>query len=128
MSPQRSPLCADPALQAAARGIAFLDGTGWQAHLAGLDNELRSRLWSWRVDFADGQSVALVSAGPQPNPGYRVTVEEGSLPVRDQVLQARLTVTPPPAESIQAQVISFPCLYIRLDGASYREVAVQAPR
>lgn len=120
--------CTDPGLQEAPRGIAFFGQTAWQAHLAGLNGDLRSRLWSWRVDFDAGRSVLLVSAGPQPNPGYRIAVADGSLRVRNEVLEADVTITPPPANSIQAQVISFPCLYLQLDGAAYREVAVQVAR
>lgn len=120
--------CADPRTKAAASGIPFLADAHWQAHLASLGGDLRARLWSWRVDFTAGQSVALVSAGPQPNPGYRVTVGERSLPVRQQVLQVKAVVEAPPGHLIQAQVISFPCVYLKLDGAGYREIAVQVER
>lgn len=120
--------CEDPRTQAAASGVAFLADADWQAHLASVDGDLRARLWSWRVDFTAGQSVALVSAGPQPNPGYRVTVAERSLPVRDHVLLVKAVVEAPPGHLIQAQVISFACVYLKLDGATYREVAVQVER
>lgn len=124
----QSARCTEPGLREAPRGMAFFGQTAWQAHLAGLNSDLRSQLWSWRVDFDAGQSVVLVSGGPQPNPGYRIAVAEGGLRVRNEVLELDVTTTPPPANSIQAQVISFPCLYLQLDGAVYREVAVQVAR
>jgi hypothetical protein len=125
MQPAR---CADQVRQPAASGVAFRADADWQAHLAGLGGELRRSLWDWRVDFSAGESVALVSAGPQPNPGYRVTVAQDTLPVREQVLEVKVVVVPPPGHMMQAQVISFPCVYLKLAGAAYREVAVEVAR
>ncbi len=122
---RQSAVCPDPARPGGAQVSTFAGAAGWQAHLASLNSDLRSGLWSWRVDFSSGQSVALVSGGPQPNPGYRVTVSEDSLPVLDGVLQVKAQVVAPPTGTIQAQVISFPCVYLHLGAAGYRASAVQ---
>ncbi|MEO6270117.1 MAG: protease complex subunit PrcB family protein [Lautropia sp.] len=122
---RQSAVCPDPARPGGAQVSTFVGAAGWQAHLASLNSDLRSGLWSWRVDFSAGQSVALVSGGSQPNPGYRVTVSQDSLSVRDGVLQVKAQLVAPPKGTIQAQVISFPCVYLHLDAAGYRESAVQ---
>ena len=109
-------------------GTAFLAAADWQVHLDGGDAALRAALSSWRVDFARGQSVVLVRVGPQPNPGYRVTVEQEILPVKARTVQAIAVVHPPPGNRMQAQVIAYPCVYLKLEGAPYRKVAVELER
>lgn len=106
----------------------FLDPGRWQAHLAGIDAPSRAALASWPVDFAAGESVVLVRAGAVPNPGYRVAIARHSLPVRDGTLQVDLLLEPPPRHLLQAQVIVFPCTYLRLDQAGYRQVTVVVER
>jgi hypothetical protein len=54
-----------------------------------------------------------------------VTVSQDSLPVRDGVLEVKAEVVAPPKGTIQAQVISFPCVYLHLGAAGYRASAVQ---
>lgn len=117
--------CADPGQQSAS-GIAFRSEADWNTHLAGIGGATRAAMSSWRVDFPAGQSVALVDAGPLPNPGYRVSVRATSLPIKDQTLYVRLVVVPPAAGRVQAQVIAFACVYLHLGPASYRKIEIQA--
>ena len=80
------------------------------------------------VDFAAGESVVLVRAGAVPNPGYRVAIAHHSLPLRDGTLRVDLVLEPPPRHLLQAQVIVFPCTYLRLEQAGYRQVTVVVER
>lgn len=119
--------CADTGATAPA-AEAFLGAADWQAHLGGVDAALRAALSGWQVDPAAGRSVALVRAGPQPNPGYRIQVEQKSLPVQAGTLRLRAVVQAPPRQRLQAQVIAYPCVYVQLEGASYRRVTLDVER
>ena len=116
-----------------AGAVAFRTEQAWQEHLAAISRSLippstRAALAGWRPDFDAGESVVFVHAGELPNPGYRVAVEEPTLPMRAGALQLRLTAIAPPPGSLQAQVITPACLYLRLDRADYREVKVDLAR
>ena len=82
----------------------------------------------WLAPLAAGESAVLVDAGPLPNPGYRVAADQEALPVHSGVLQVRVRAVPPPAGSIQAQVLTNACLYLRLGRADYREATVEVVR
>ncbi|MFT3804806.1 MAG: protease complex subunit PrcB family protein [Burkholderiaceae bacterium] len=84
-------------------------------------------LAGWLVDFAGGETVLRVEAGAQPNPGWRLRVDAPRLDAARQVLRLPATVLPPPSGSFHAQVISYPCRYLRLAPARYRTVEVIAP-
>ncbi len=104
---------------------AFREAGAWGDHLGSLPPPARAPLEDWRPDFRAGESVVLARAGELPNPGYRVTMAEQTLPIRAGVLQIRLTAVPPPQESMQAQVMTPACLYLRLDRATFSDVAVE---
>ena len=72
--------------------------------------------------------MLLAHAGHLPNPGYRVAVAEANVAIRAGVLQVRLTAIAPPDDSLQAQVMTPACLYLWLERADYREVAVDVVR
>ncbi|MFT4099862.1 MAG: hypothetical protein QM674_02290 [Burkholderiaceae bacterium] len=84
-------------------------------------------LAGWLVDFAGGETVLRVEAGAQPNPGWRLRVDPPRLDAARQVLGLPATVQPPPSGSFHAQVISYPCRYLRLAPARYQAVEVVAP-
>ena len=109
-------------------GEAFLDETQWRAHLTGIDEGIRTALASLKIDFKAGESAALVRPGALPNLGYRISIPQASLPVTGQVLTVRLVVEPPPSHLLQAQVIAFPCIYLRLGGGGYGQVVVEVER
>lgn len=88
---------------------------------AGLAQPARETLLGWRVDFRAGESVVLVHAGMQPNPGWTLGVPQD--PVRQGerlVLSARLD--PPPRGAMVVQMIAHPCLFLHLAGPGYRQV------
>ena len=124
--------CADPGPQGQdpqqAIGEAFLDETQWRAHLAGTDEGIRAALASLKIDFNARESAALVRPGALPNLGYRISIPQASLPVTGQVLTVRLVVEPPPSHLLQAQVIAFPFIYLRLAGGDYSRVVVEVQR
>lgn len=111
--------------QSEPRATVFRDAAAWADHLAALAPAGGAALADWRPDFAAGESVVLAEAGHLPNPGYRVTVPDASLAIRDGVLQVRLTAVAPPPDRVQAQVLTPACAYLRLDRADYREVALE---
>jgi hypothetical protein len=119
--------CADTGASAPAAD-PFLSAADWQSHLGSIDPALRAALSGWQVDPGAGKSVTLVRAGPQPNPGYRILVEQKSLPVQAGTLRLRAVVQAPPGQRMQAQVIAYPCLYLQLEGASYRRVTLEVER
>ncbi len=123
----RSPACPDRS-QAEAGATVFRQTGDWSAHLAALPQAARGLLEDLRPDFPAGESVVLARAGELPNPGYRVAVAETRLPVRAGVLQLRLTAVAPPQGSLQAQVMTPACLYLRLDRADFSDVAVDVLR
>ncbi len=123
----QSSACPDRA-RAEAGAVAFRAKDAWDDHLAELAPPARAALADWRPGFDAGESVVLARAGELPNPGYRIVVEESDLPIRAGVLGLRLTAIPPPRERLQAQVMTPACLYLWLDRADYRDVAVELAR
>ena len=67
--------------------------------------------------------LLAVYKGPQPTPGYRFSLRDAQL----EGTTARLDVqwhTPDP-QSVQAQVISSPCMVIGLEAGNFNEIRVQ---
>ena len=124
--------CADPGPQAQdpqqAIGAAFRDEAQWRAHLAAIAPGMRAALASFRVDFNAGESALLVRPGALPNLGYRIAIPQERLPVTAGTLGVQVLVEPPPSRLLQAQVIAFPCVYLRLAGADYAGVAIDVER
>jgi hypothetical protein len=124
--------CADPGPQAQdpqrAHGHAFRDAAQWRAYLAGIDEGMRAALASFEIGFNAGESAVLVRPGALPNLGYRILIPQQRLPVSAGTLGVNLQVEPPPPHLLQAQVIAFPCIYLRLAGADYDQVAVEVER
>jgi hypothetical protein len=124
--------CADPGPQGQdpqqAFAEPFLDAIQWRAHLAAIDPGLRVALSSLDIDFSAGESAALVRPGALPNLGYRISIPQRQLPVYGRTLGVEVLVEPPPSQSLQAQVIAFPCVYLRLRGSGYEQVAVDVQR
>jgi hypothetical protein len=69
-----------------------------------------------------------VRPGALPNLGYRISIPRQQLPVRGRTLGVEVLVEPPPSQMMQAQVIAFPCVYLRLRGGGYDQVAVDVQR
>ena len=107
---------------------AFRDATQWRAYLAGIDDRMRAALTSFGVDFNAGESAVLVRPGALPNLGYRISLPQQRLPVTADTLAVQLRVEPPPPHLLQAQVIAFPCVYLRLANADYSRITVDVER
>jgi len=109
-------------------GDGFRDEAQWRAHLASIAPGMRAALESFEVDFKAGQSVALVRPGALPNLGYRISIPHKSLPVSAGILAVQVVVEPPPPHLLQAQVIAFPCIYLRLADSGYDRIDVGVER
>lgn len=124
--------CADPGPQGQdpqqAFAEPFLDAIQWRAHLAAIAPGMRAALASLDIDFSAGESAALVRPGALPNLGYRISIPQQQLPVYGRTLGVEVVVEPPPSQLMQAQVIAFPCVYLRLRGGGYEQVAVEVQR
>jgi hypothetical protein len=109
-------------------GDGFRDEAQWRAHLASIDPRMRAALESFGIDFKAGQSAALVRPGALPNLGYRLSIPRKSLPVSAGILSVQVVVEPPPPNLLQAQVIAFPCIYLRLSDSGYDRIEVGVER
>jgi hypothetical protein len=109
-------------------GDGFRDEAQWRAHLASIDPGTRVALESFGIDFKAGQSAALVRPGALPNLGYRISIPRSSLPVSAGILEVQVVVEPPPPNLLQAQVIAFPCIYLRLAASDYDRIEVAVER
>lgn len=74
------------------------------------------------VDF--GQRLLIgVSMGLKPTPGYWVRLEASDVPVNDGTVSVPIEWRRPPADAIQPQVVSWPCLIVSLPrGGDYRAI------
>jgi hypothetical protein len=61
-----------------------------------------------------------VSQGRQPTPGYFFTLKDARL--KDGVAELQLNWQTPDAESVQAQVITYPCIVIGVEAGEFRDV------
>lgn len=67
--------------------------------------------------------LIAVSHGAQPSPGYRFELRSATL--SDGVAQLKLHWITPPADSIQATVMTNPCLVLALPKGDYQRVVAQ---
>lgn len=76
------------------------------------------------LDFKH-EIVILVEMGQQPTLGYRIELSEaGSLNVKQGLSQLTLDWVRPPAGSIVAQMVSSPCLLLKLNRGNYVSVQI----
>jgi len=112
---------------------AFQAADTWRGHLAApaagrsspaVPAPLAAVLGTWRVDFSAGESVVRLDAGARPNPGHRLKVADAETVVQGDLLVISGSVELPAPGSIQAQVITFPCVYLHLGPANYRRIEI----
>ena len=77
------------------------------------------------VDFKQ-YGVLLISMGVQPTAGYRLNFLPSAhrVVLRGRTLQVGLAWEEPPADSIQAQVLTHPCLLLQVPRQSFNRVEV----
>ena len=61
-----------------------------------------------------------ISQGRQPTPGYFFTLKDARL--KQDVAELQLTWQTPDPESVQAQVITYPCIVIGVEAGAFRDV------
>ena len=77
-----------------------------------------------KLDFKH-EIVLLVEMGQQPTLGYRIELSESdSLIVKQGLSQLTLDWVQPSAGSIVAQIVSSPCLLLKLDRGNYISVQI----
>lgn len=79
-----------------------------------------------RVDFSR-EGVVAVSAGTRPTAGYAIALHEEAVTIADGVATIVVRIDGPAAGAILAQVVTSPCLLVRLPREGIREVRVVDP-
>lgn len=77
------------------------------------------------VDF-EHHGVLLITMGEQPTAGYRLNFlpERHRVELRGRTLRVDLAWETPPPESMQAQVLTHPCMLLQLPRRSFNRVRV----
>jgi PrcB C-terminal len=66
--------------------------------------------------------IAIIP-GPYPTPGYGLSLNDSNPTFADPLI-LRLEVTKPPADAVQAQMITHPCLVVGIDDQAVKRVRV----
>ncbi len=75
------------------------------------------------VDF-NREGVLLVAMGMRPSAGYGLSLAGASATVRDGVLSVRMDWREPPPGYRQAQVVTSPCLVLKVPAAPFARITV----
>lgn len=77
------------------------------------------------VDF-ERHGVLLITMGERPTAGYRLNFLPGThrVVLRGRTLQVDLAWETPPPDSIQAQVMTYPCLLLQVPRRSFNRVEI----
>lgn len=75
------------------------------------------------VDFAASEAL-LIEMGRRPTAGYRLTLADTSLAIRDGVAQVLVNWEEPGPSAVVTQVMTSPCLIVTVPRARYRELVV----
>ncbi|QQS54424.1 MAG: protease complex subunit PrcB family protein [Candidatus Competibacteraceae bacterium] len=78
------------------------------------------------VDFSR-EGVLLVAMGTRPSAGYGLSLAGESATVRDGVLSVRVDWREPPPGYRQAQVVTSPCLALKVPAVPFARIAVLDP-
>lgn len=73
------------------------------------------------VDFKR-ETVILVEMGFRPSGGYEIIVNPGSVVKRDAELEVNADFKSPPPDMLTAQVITSPCVILRLKRVSFKKI------
>jgi len=75
------------------------------------------------VDFSR-EGVLLLAMGSRSTAGYALSLAEESAIVRDGVLTVRVDWREPPSGALLAQVMTNPCLLVKMPAASFERIRV----
>ena len=75
------------------------------------------------VDFSR-EGVLLVAMGTRPSAGYGLSLAGASATVRDGVLSVRVDWREPPPGYRQAQVVTSPCLVLKVPAVPFARITV----
>lgn len=75
------------------------------------------------VEF-DRHRVVLVALGEQPSAGYGLALQRDTLDVQGDRAVLRIAVTRPAADSMQAQVVTSPCMLVAVERDGYAALEI----
>lgn len=75
------------------------------------------------VDFAN-EGVLLIAMGQHPTAGYGLVLEPNSVQLGDSTLKVTVAWQEPAPGYLQAQVITHPCLLLKLPAVPFRHIQV----
>jgi len=70
------------------------------------------------------EGVLVLAMGSRSTAGYGLSLAEGSATVRDGVLTVRVDWGEPPPGALLAQVMTSPCLLVKMPAASFERIRV----
>lgn len=117
---QNALLCGGDLREPGARWIG--DAAALAARYRHIDGE---QVFRPDLDF-ERYGVLLVTMGERPTTGYRLNflAQQHRVWVRDGTLRVRLAWQTPPPDSQQAQVITHPCLLLRLPERDFTDIRI----
>ncbi len=75
------------------------------------------------VDFARS-GVLLIGMGQRPTAGYGLALAEGSPQLKGDILEIRVDWREPAPGRLQAQVLTAPCLLLKIPAVPFRQVRI----
>jgi len=75
------------------------------------------------VDFAQS-GVLLIGMGQRPTAGYGLSLAEGSPQLKGDTLEVRVDWREPSPGHLQAQVLTAPCLLLKIPAVPFRQVRI----
>ena len=105
--------CAGAGAQRGAVALESREALASAAKGAGLAGGSLDALLAWPVDFAAGESVAMVWAGQMPNPAWTIAIDHDPVRVGDALVMSVRIDRPPPGRMV-VQMIAHPCIFVRL--------------
>jgi hypothetical protein len=75
------------------------------------------------VDFARS-GVLLIGMGQRPTAGYGLALAEGSPQLKGDTLEIRVNWSEPAPDRLQAQVLTAPCLLLKIPATPFRQVTI----
>lgn len=113
--------CSAAGVQRGASALRSREALESAARGAGVAGASLDALLAWPVDFAAGESVAMVRAGQLPNPAWTLAVDHDPVLVGDALVLSARIERPPPGRMV-VQMVVHPCVFARVSAADYKRI------
>jgi hypothetical protein len=114
------PICPDGSRES---GLNLIDDAkSWQAFVRSTAQRAPS-LIDWKPNFANSR-VILVRLGSKPSAGYRVKVGAAKWTASDSEIVLSVHTSKPSAGSLNASLLTSPCLVVNIAHASFKTLKV----